>query len=224
MALRLALVSVVASLGMALPGERDLEVWTCSAQCWMNARLAEWDAWLPGDEGADAATALPIDPRPCERSCLHGLESGFEAAIDEMVATFAAEATAVDSPAASALARVLPSTDSREVGGDLDPGAACGWNHAVQGLDRAAPPVPVDAARRAPAFEPLEVGDDLYPGEAYALNRAAEGIERGSEPDSIGTAAPPPGSRLAHAVRLTREAVFAWANLLHGPAVVAVSR
>ena len=34
----------------------------------------------------------------------------------------------------------------------------------------------------------------------------------------------PPMSRLTHAVRLSREAVLAWASLLHGSTVVTTSR
>ena len=66
----------------------------------------------------------------------------------------------------------------------------------------------------------MEVGADLYPGVAFALNREAEGLQH----DSPATAEPAgSGNRLTQAVRLTREAVQAWANLLHGPAVVVIS-
>jgi hypothetical protein len=83
-----------------------------------------------------------------------------------------------------------------------------------------APPSEAEATAapsEAPKFDPMEVGDDLYPGLAFALNRAAEGI----------VLAPPApassrGEQWAQAIRLTREAAFAWANLLHGPAVVAI--
>ena len=77
----------------------------------------------------------------------------------------------------------------------------------------------------------MVVGDDLYVGVAYSLNRDAEGLglgseasppapaERGSEPAVASRV-----SQLSDALRLTREAVYAWSNLLHGPAVVAISR
>lgn len=82
-----------------------------------------------------------------------------------------------------------------------------------------------------PAYDPLEVGDDFYPGIAYALNREAEGLTAATPstpspmvaaPDREPTAAPE--QRLTHALRLTREAVNAWAKLLHGPAIVTISR
>ena len=80
------------------------------------------------------------------------------------------------------------------------------------------------AARAAPPFVPMEVGDDLYTGEAYTLNREAEGI--GIVAPEVGRPAGRDmrGSQFSHALRLTREAMFAWANLLHGPAVVTISR
>ena len=68
--------------------------------------------------------------------------------------------------------------------------------------------------------QPLEISEDLYEGEAYALNQISDGIE-----DSIPSAdkANPTEDQLTQAVRLTRQAVFAWASLLHGPAVVSTA-
>ena len=76
----------------------------------------------------------------------------------------------------------------------------------------------------------MVVGDDLYVGVAYSLNRASEGLGLASE-DFVSALArrsePAVASRVSQlsvALRLTREAVYAWSNLLHGPAVVAISR
>ncbi len=49
MTLRLVLVSLVAGLGISLPGWPILEGWVASTQKWMNARLAEMD-YRPSDE------------------------------------------------------------------------------------------------------------------------------------------------------------------------------
>lgn len=83
----------------------------------------------------------------------------------------------------------------------------------------------------APKFALIEIGDDLYPGVAYALNRQAEGLEiMAAAPAPVAVAPGPapatgnPEDRLAHAVHLTRQAVFAWVSLLHGPAVVTIAR
>src|SRR5438094_164558 len=69
-----------------------------------------------------------------------------------------------------------------------------------------------------PKVEPIEESDDLYAGIAYALNREAEGIA------AVAVTAAPQTDQWAQALRLTREAAFAWANLLHGPAVVTIAR
>jgi len=81
------------------------------------------------------------------------------------------------------------------------------------------------SARREVRYELMVVGDDLYVGVAYALNRASEGLGLASEGFiSQEPAAASRVSQLSVALRLTREAVYAWSNLLHGPAVVAISR
>jgi hypothetical protein len=92
--------------------------------------------------------------------------------------------------------------------------------------DFAQPETPVEVAEAAAIFEPYPLCDDLYPGLAYELNRQAEGL------DTAEVDAPPPGpapretagNQLSTAVRLTRDAVFAWINLLQSPALVTISR
>lgn len=83
--------------------------------------------------------------------------------------------------------------------------------------------------RELKCFEPLFVSDFLYEGVAYALNKDAEGLNPqnplGPPAATISfevRSSPQVGS-LTQAVRLTREAVHAWANLLHGPAVVTLA-
>jgi hypothetical protein len=83
----------------------------------------------------------------------------------------------------------------------------------------------LDASTLAKADEtpnrgPLEIDENLYAGEAYALNRVSDGVQV-SVParDETGKNENP----LTNAVRLTREAVVAWASLLHGPAVVTIA-
>jgi hypothetical protein len=98
-------------------------------------------------------------------------------------------------------------------------------------FDTVAPAAPAQVAvvdREASA----EVVEDLYPGEAYALNRLSDGLSESPAPTVVASAAPTPAAapapagradRWTHAVRLTREAVYAWASLLHGPAVVTIA-
>ena len=69
---------------------------------------------------------------------------------------------------------------------------------------------------------------------AFELNREAEGLKPAQPlPESAAGATGPivpwdrtirPRGELTDAVRLTREAVFAWIKLLHSPAVVTIPR
>lgn len=77
------------------------------------------------------------------------------------------------------------------------------------------------ASRSRLAFEPIVVSDDPEPGLGFALNRDAQG--RGQDPEpvpapTVATASPESAtaSRLASAVRLTREAASAWMTVLRG--------
>jgi hypothetical protein len=79
-----------------------------------------------------------------------------------------------------------------------------------------------------PRFEPIEPGEDLYPGIAYELNRRNEGIEIPlsslAQTKTNDAPAPLPVRELDRAVKLTRDALYAWVNVLTGPAVVTVSK
>jgi hypothetical protein len=94
----------------------------------------------------------------------------------------------------------------------------------------------VEEAAPALTFDPFEVSDDPYVGMAYELNRESmEGLVVPDQPApavDVRAAEPlvqaetpvdvPGGQRLATAVRLTGEALHAWATLLQGPAVVSI--
>src|SRR6516165_114628 len=47
MTLRLVLLSLVAALGLTIPGGPLIEHWISSTQTWMNARFADWDTRIP---------------------------------------------------------------------------------------------------------------------------------------------------------------------------------
>ena len=47
MTLRLVLVSLVAALGLSIPGGPMIESWVATTQNWMNARFADWDTRNP---------------------------------------------------------------------------------------------------------------------------------------------------------------------------------
>ena len=81
-------------------------------------------------------------------------------------------------------------------------------------------------------FEPIAVPEDLGSGVAYELNRAAEGLEIGpQEVRNLGDvrlrisaeAGRDDDRGIEKAVRLTRDAAFAWMNLFTGPAPVEIT-
>src|SRR6476469_3973315 len=47
MTLRLVLLSLVAALGLTIPGGPLVEHWISSTQSWMNAKFADWDTRNP---------------------------------------------------------------------------------------------------------------------------------------------------------------------------------
>jgi hypothetical protein len=137
----------------------------------------------------------------------------FDAVVEEMVAEFTRVevATRAQTPARA---------DGAD---DLEPGLADAMDQEAE--VGGSVPSKVEPVIRATAVEPLEVGDDLYPGEAFALNREAQGLD---EPAPAGIADPavevPAGNQLKNAVRLTRDAVYAWMNLIQSPAIVTIPR
>ncbi len=260
MALRLLLVSVVASLGLTLPGEREVESWYDMAQAWANATVMQWDTHCVAEGGR---TALDFRPGLCEARGSVREDSAFHAVMEEMVQTFSSGPPAAPAGEERAANLATSTFEPAVLGDDLYTGTAYVLNRDSEGLDISrqvtgepeGPPqigsvamgeeTPADvtrvsgrgetgpdrrlaeaaSGRRGEVFEPMVVGDDLYVGVAYDLNRASEGLSLASEGlPSPSLADASPVSRLSVALRLTREAVFAWSNLLHGPAVVAISR
>jgi hypothetical protein len=91
----------------------------------------------------------------------------------------------------------------------------------------------------AAGYELIELYDDLYPGLAFELNRQSEGIATSASASAtestpaVAEVLPLPAapmdpeavpSQLGQAVRLTRDALHAWMNLLQSPAIVTMSR
>ena len=68
MTLRLVLVSLVAALGLTIPGAPMIESWVASTQNWMNARFADWDTRNPQTADyvivSDYYDAERLAPRP----------------------------------------------------------------------------------------------------------------------------------------------------------------
>lgn len=163
---------------------------------------------LPTTPAAEAAEA----PAPVSVAEATDPDAAFSSIVSEMAATFAADTT----PTTGAL---LASSEP------VDPAPAN-------------PPAP--AADELAGLEPVE---DLYPGLAYALNRENEGLDPiPSEAHAVEARAEPPApvatiedaepsadssraTRLAHAMKLTGQAVHAWAGLLsQGPSASVLQR
>jgi hypothetical protein len=302
MALRLFLVGLVAGLGVTFPTGRKLESWKDSAQCWVNARLADWDAGQGLDDSdfvliaeptvsasssipdvtpiettrafsepvPSVSNAIPVqsaelvdgldlptipaafdgdDAGPVRADRVVDSDAVFVSVLDLVLSEFAAEclaaktaepnlSTELDARFDLAQTATLETfatddavvnrvrKDTREFtqldpADDLADDPAYALNHATDGLTM--PTVVVDC--RAAAFEPIEVDESLDKDTAYALNRDSDGLGV-LAPLQIAVEPVRPvrqNSRLHQAVRLTREAVYAWANLLHGPAVVTLA-
>ena len=166
-----------------------------------------------------AGLDVPTCPMNLEAPSATALDdSAFDVAQRDVLSAFAADALANERPS--------PRFEPIVLEDDADEGVALRLNREAEGLNLATA-VKSFAPDR---FEPMVVGDDLEPGMAFALNREAEGLNLGSFRNAppevwVGREVESPDSRgrLTQAVRLTREAVHAWASLLHGPAVVILS-
>jgi hypothetical protein len=251
MVLRLVLVSIVAGLGVTPPAESEVAGWSCTVQTWLDARLAEWNVTQPSDEGTAVSPSLPaadLDVAALERALMAafgelpgegetaavpgtvagdrpGADAEFEAVVEEMVAEFALDesepaATEVRLPAVPAVVTDAEAhaeeIEAEIVEAELDTGETSG-------------------TISAPAMATLPAGEDelCEVADGYELPPCIEMTREPAErtalaprdeeaPAGCVTAAPTPGSPLRHAVRLTRDAVYAWINLLQSPALVTV--
>jgi hypothetical protein len=142
----------------------------------------------------------------------------FDAVIDEMVAEFSR--AEVSPPALADVKPALPvdALDDFDLGLDLDDT----MEFVAEAIATA--PARSEATPAASAYEPLELDDELYPGETYVLNRGepAPAVQEVESEGSTGSASTE--KQLGNAVRLTRDAVYAWINLLQSPAIVTISR
>ncbi len=240
MALRLMLMGVVAGMGFSLPTQDDVTGWSRSAECWINARFDDWDAKMPVDDSAfvfakDAvvpADAVPAQPIVSDKQ--------FNAIVSEMAVTFAKEtAPVVVGESKTLLVEgpvVTPTVETAPTAAPVAPAA----------VEVATTPV-VETAQVDQAFaSAMDKTIETFAAELVAphvvkpteetFTSVVEQMVADFTPTPLRVADVPAASapaaevqteeegRFAHAMRLTREAVFAWAGLLHGPAVVAISR
>lgn len=231
MALRLILVGAVAGLGVSLPSAEQMTTWRGAGQRWVNTRLAAWDDQMPADDRAfvlaDEPATVPADTRPALASVPDVTRAETPTASTESAVSTDAAFLAAQSETLSAFAADGPTStedaariDAVELARTLDNGTESPLGRVTRvlamtpGSPRPAPQAEdEDRNPRAAKSLRVETGDFLNPGAAVA--HLPEGLDRVTGAD---------GDRLSQAVRLTRDAVHAWVSLLHGPAVVTISR
>lgn len=177
MLLRLLLVGAVAGLGLDLPSAPEVESWTCLDRAWWDATGDEPACERPEPTEVTAATESPIVTTETTSTT-----SSFETIVDQMAASFAAQAA----------------------------------------LD-VVPPSPTEAVivAEAASFEPFDVDANQGLSLADLLNREFEGAPRANARNP--TDAPSRAARWSAALKLTGQAVQAWAVLLkQEPSVAAV--
>jgi hypothetical protein len=236
MVLRLMLVSVVAGLGISPPAGNELAGWMHSVQTWVNGQIAGWDARELLDkvaEDADVAgpaadlspealidelmAELADQPASDEPARTEGEDTttsadrAFERVVEEMVADFSPDEAANPTPA------------------DREPAPQADEPTDTEEASLAERPSEVEVAMPSSETDDasLDVGDDLYPGLACTLNRQSDGLGEPATVTAPTTATDgdaPTGNQLNHAVRLTRDAVYAWIHLLQSPALVTIAR
>jgi hypothetical protein len=265
MVLRLVLVSIVAGLGVSPPAEDELAGWSRTAQTWLDARLAEWNATQPLDRSESVASSVlaeDFDVAALESAVIDafsalpeavavpgsvavdraGADVDFEAVVEAMVADFAPDATGtkpvaseVEAPVWSNAAARAEELEAEIIEAELDAGERA-VEVGVAELDAGETNwcVPAPAMATLPAGEDVlfDSSDDcellLHQGAGTEwTQKAAEPADPAplaeEAPVSRDTAAPMADNSLRHAVRLTRDAAYAWWNLLQSPALVTVA-
>src|SRR5271157_3105757 len=121
-----------------------------------------------------------------------------------------------------------PATETRELPDDLDIEVAGELVREDDGFGAPARAAKAPVTAATPRFEPLEVSCDYYVGTAFELNFRNDGLSIPAESavETTKTDVPVPhfGRDLSRAVKLTRDAVYAWVNVFTGPALVTVSQ
>jgi hypothetical protein len=151
MTLRLVLVSLVAALGLTIPGTPMIESWVASTQNWMNARFADWDTRNP------PSTDYVI------------VSDYYDA---ELLACRSAKAQIPAQPAAPTAIEVRQ-TSIASPGPYLIVAAQPAAAHDSPGASTR----PISFVRKSTVFQPLEVMDTLHRGIAFELNCRSEGLD-----------------------------------------------
>jgi hypothetical protein len=201
MTLRLVLVSLVAALGLRIPGGPMIESWVASTQNWMNARFADWDT--RNSQTADyviISDYYDAEHRTPRREMSHvatPTRTGQRdsAPVNATTAMSTKPAPVQDPQTANvrpvSFVRKLSSFEPLEIGDKTNLGIAYELKRWTEGMSVMPPWVILSVASR-PLFEPIAVAENLYGGIALELNRKNEGI--GIKPPAAPSPRPVPAS------------------------------
>ena len=240
MVLRLVLVGIVAGLGATPPAESEVAGWSRTVQTWLDAHVAEWSvmqtlnerdiAPLAGTIGETSVFAslddelsvlfadqtAAVAPAPVVGAC--AADEAFAAVVDEMVADFSQGEGGCRS-----LVEKTPVPPSVIVTAEADDLEAAVADAEIEVADDATVAVlPASSLMALPTGEDVfcELGDF---DSVLLTELSPSGVETGV-PASVVEDAPaehaPASDPVRDAVRLTRDAVYAWINLLQSPALV----
>lgn len=202
MALRLVMVSMVAGLGLTLPTTEQLSDWKDSAGRWVGGKLAEWDARMPAGERAFLFVNEP-DP--------------ISVPVPEVPVAEVVGSVPVASP------QDAPRVEESPLGVIVPPEPAD--DPASVLVEEMVAPAVVEVASADASFDTAmaEVLADFQSDHALRAESEASSavrVQARNEPNEDGKAV---AARVVRAVDLTREAILAWARLLHAPATVAIA-
>ncbi len=165
---------------------------------------------------------LPLPELSLEK--VVNLDAAFADAQGDFITSFVAEQA---SNLAASMVAAAPQIEEKPISENMDAAFAAAQEDFVIVFV-------AEKAKSNPISEPApelvkNTDDNLYEGLAHELNRKADGLDdpksETGRTELIGEVKTPDrAGRLTNAVRLTRDAVYAWANLLHGPAVVTIGR
>ena len=191
MALRCLLVGLVASLGFELPSSQDVTSWTALGQNWVSARSADLSALQAEATGWLTATDPTLRPRTDQVATAEA----------EPMAVAEATTEAAASPADLAFDSIGEGM-ALAFGTDLEAIRAEGATDARK----------LEAASEVVAtVEPQPQPEDERMTLAFPAPSADLTDEEGMDQDEIAAIR---ADRLSSAVRLTREAVQAWASVI----------
>jgi hypothetical protein len=191
----------------------------------------------------ELALAIPTEPMPLEEQEIQvandaipaptpipvNLDDAFHVALTETLATFAAETASTTEMVAAV------EDEPVEVIEELDVNLAFEYSRSTEGLCvlndlsvRPAPTAPAEVVAEDPVMDD-QSGDEFDPSVVFAPEPepdtvVSRSVSVSAVTETVSTspasASVPDRDPLARAVRLTREAAYAWASLLTGPAVV----